>query len=372
MNTEQTVLREGFLSDEQKKSFEKILAEIVLSYDKQRDAKDVKQFCADYMLELKTFEDASAALVTVTDVCDTIDRIDEEYQSLREAEQRGTSRANWLKGILEEFLSAEKGKKRNEIITELQHSVADAATNLFRKTTKQDTQIAAPLPTYSLDHPVDAQIAVDHLVGGLQNVATLTTLVFSDEFEKDAEKTFQEIGAVKNFFSDPLGAARDRNLKKIVSVGAAIAQHAGAFTLPAGTGLTEISAAVDMGLSTVKAAYKVGAGETTPLKAMEYVYDRATAVASTLVKCKSAAIGWAKGTAIGAKIGSVFGSVGTVVGAVAGGVVGKLAGDKVGGYLAQGVKKVAEVAKSAVKTVVEGVKNAAKSFAKSKWNPLNW
>ena len=49
MNTEQTVLREGFLSDEQKKSFEKILTEIVLSYDKQRDAKDVKQFCADYM-----------------------------------------------------------------------------------------------------------------------------------------------------------------------------------------------------------------------------------------------------------------------------------------------------------------------------------
>lgn len=360
------------LTDHDRQSVEQILRDMLSAYDRERDAKDVKQFCADYMLELKTFEDASAALVTVTDVCDTIDRIDEEYQSLREAEQRGTSRANWLKGILEEFLSAEKGKKRNEIITELQHSVADAATNLFRKTTKQDAQIAAPLPTYSLDHPVDAQIAVDHLVGGLQNVATLTTLVFSDEFEKDAEKTFQEIGAVKNFFSDPLGAARDRNLKKIVSVGAAIAQHAGAFTLPAGTGLTEISAAVDMGLSTVKAAYKVGAGETTPLKAMEYVYDRATAVASTLVKCKSAAIGWAKGTAIGAKIGATFGAVGTVVGAVAGGVVGKLAGDKVGSYLAQGVKKVAEVAKSAVKTVVEGVKNAAKSFAKSKWNPLNW
>lgn len=345
------------LTDHDRQSVERILTDMLSAYDNERDAKEVKQFCVDYAQQLNAYGDANAALMDVTRICDTIDRVDEEYHALREAGKRGTSRADWLRRVLHEHLRPEHGKTRNQAVTELQRSVADAAANLFRAATKRDIPIAPPLKEYSLDNPVDAQITANHLADNVQQIAELGSMLLSDQFTQNGEHQIPIIGVVKDFFESELNSPQDRNLKKVAASAAVLAQKTGVLRTPKNMGTHEVAAAVDLGASTVKAAYKVATGEHSVLNGMECVYDRATAATSEIIKHHASSIGGAIGMSIGAAVGAMFSGAGIAIGGQIGIMLGSMAGDKVGDFLSVGVKQMAEQAKAFVKKIWRGEKS---------------
>ncbi len=341
------------LTDQDRKGIEQILTDMLSAYDKERDAKEVKQFCVDYAQQLNTYDDANAALSDVTCICDTIDCIDEEYHALREAGKRGTSRADWLRRVLQEHLRPEQGKTRNQCVTELQRSVADATTHLLRKLTKQDIPIAPQLKEYSLDNPVDAQVTATHFADNVQHVAELSSMLFSEQFTQNGEGRHPAIDVVKDFFESDLDSD-NRNFKKVAASATVLAQKTGVLRTPKNMGTHEVAAAVDLGASTVKAAYKVATGERSALEGMEHVYDRATAATSEIIKHHASSIGGAIGMSIGAAVGTLFSAAGTIIGGQIGVMVGSMAGEKVGDFLSVGVKQLAEQAKTFAKTAWTG------------------
>ncbi len=347
------------LTNQERSSITQMLTEMLSAYDKQRDDKDVKQFCVEYAQQLNTYDDDNAALMAVTQACDTIDRIDEEYRSLREAGKRGTSRADWLRRVLEEHVHGKQGETRNQAMTEIQQSVADAAANLFRAVTKRDIPIATPQQEYSLDNPVVAQMTANNLADNAQDIAELSSILIADQFPQNGEHHVPGIGIVKEFFDRELGSPQDRDLKKVVANAAINAKKMGVLRTPEKMGTKETAAAIDLGLETIKAAYKTAKGEHSFLDALEHVYDRAIAVTSSIIQHHASSIGGAIGMSVGATIGTLFSAAGALIGGQIGAMIGIMAGETIGDALAVGVKHLAEQAKSFVKTAWHGEKRDA-------------
>ena len=352
--------RTGFdtLTGHERASVERILRDMLLTYDNERDAKEVKQFCVEYAQQFNAYGDANAALSDVTRICDTIDRIDAEYRSLREAGKQGASRADWLRRVLEEHFRPEQGKTRNQAATEFQRSVTDAATLLLRKVLKRDIPFALPQrEAYRLDNPVDAQIAANDLADNMPQIAGLSSILVADQFAQNGERRIPGIGVVKNFFESEFGDPQNGNFKKVTASAAVFAQKTGVLRTPKNMGTREVAAAVDLGLETGKAAYKVATGERSALEALEHVYDRAAAVTSEFVKHHASSLGGAIGMSLGAAIGAVFSTAGIAIGGQIGAMLGSMAGETIGNALSVGVKQLAEQAKAFVKRLWRGEKN---------------
>ena len=133
------------------------------------------------------------------------------------------------------------------------------------------------------------------------------------------------------------------------AVKVAIEKDALKFTAPLkGIKLGPLVAAIDIGISNIRAMFKIGNGDFT-LK--EGIYQ----IESNTIAGVAGFIGAAKGAAIGAGIGAILGPVGAAVGGFAGGVVGGMAGSTVGRAIAKGVQSVRDVVWEGVKAAKRGV-----------------
>jgi hypothetical protein len=349
----------------------RIITEILVEYDRQHQTKDVEEFCSEILQQRKKSDDLDVE-ATVKQVSGTIDQIDEYYRDVRGAQRKGKSKVKWLEETLNELVDEKKTEERDKIIREIHEALSEANDRASQSIlTHEQASVSRPVPDYTFED-INATIISGILDKEIQTVAGFSAILLADRLQPEPDDQDRELGVAKKYFEDELHSKIDSDIKKVVSVGTIIAREEGFIPALEGTSVPEIASMVDIALSTAKVAYKVAVGRLNPLEAMGRLYDRTTAVVCTLTRWKSKAVGWVAGTKIGAAIGTVFGPVGTAVGAVAGGVVGKVAGSRVGRAISRGVKKVARVAKTAVKKVWEGAKKAVSSFAKSKWNPVNW
>ncbi|MDJ0732698.1 MAG: hypothetical protein QNJ47_01210 [Nostocaceae cyanobacterium] len=360
------------LSDTNKEQVEQILADILLAYDEQHETKDVKQFCVDYLQEKQTYEDINTALMVVVDTQETLEQIESYHRDLEKSQQKGKSRINWFKNTIKELVNIEKGKKRNEIVAEVKDALTITSDQLSYDVTHEDVSLSTPLEDSSLDNGIHETVVATNLLGDIQNITALSTLVLAPQFENQSNKQYKQGNIVTKAFEDELNSQTEKDLKTVLSIGTIIAKDQGLIEPLNTVDNIGIVSAIDMGITFVKTASKVASGKISPLKALDYLYNRATAIVSTAVRWKANVIGWAAGTELGAIIGTTFGPVGIAVGAIAGGVAGKIAGSKIGEQISKGVKTIANTLKTAVKKAWKGAKKVGNKIKNSKLNPLNW
>lgn len=351
--------------ENEKKSSELEFIDIIDETTSKVSEKDTIEKLTE-VVEQETNLDLKEAKKTVDTISETIEVIADNFEDLQKAKAEGKSRAQWLKGKLDDTIETHKIENTEEFITEIKDSLKDSNASIGVEVFGKKIDISEPLKT-----PKYNDLNKTAIVNDFQNEIKNNTLLGAVVFEKGKitiDDKHKEIKAVKDYFEAKLDSPQDKTFKKAISTATVIAQEKN--ILPkklSSKSPEEISMIVDKGVTAAKIAYKVGNGELSPIDAVEYTIDRNVAILNSAIVRTTTRVGGVVGGRVGAVIGSIFGPAGTVVGAAIGTVVGKVAGYVVGKVIGEGVKKVATAVKNVAKSAWEGVKSVASAL-----NPFNW
>ncbi len=370
------------LSPQEQEHLTQVINEILTKYDRQVDKQSVEEFTSEFVEQRDIIKDVNTLLIEVNRGFDTIDQINDYHQDLINAQNKGKSKASWLKTMIKTATNIKDVRKIGKIVQEVQSTLAESnneylASLLDEKV--EDVQIFTPIPEREFEG-INEQAITQDLLGEVQNNSLLTIVSTAQTIQSLTDKTTFDGNVskvAKNCFEGELGNKDEVLAKKLVTAGVMVADAEFPIEALDGMNGAETAMVVDMGITIAKVGYKVAQGKMAVTKAVEYVYDRAIAdtavVISTIAKINIEYIS----ATMGATVGTVFGPVGTVVGGFVGHGIGKVTGQYIAPAIQQGVKKVAKVAKSMVKQVVQKTVevaqkagNAIKKGAKKVWNWL--
>ena len=160
-----------------------------------------------------------------------------------------------------------------------------------------------------------------------------------------------------------LQTGADFGTKTAVAGALKVSTEKGLISLPKGTPAATYASIAFVAVENLKVLGQMAEGKITPLECLDKM-------AQTTVATTAGIVASVKGTSIGAEIGSVLGPIGTAAGAFCGGIIGYMAGNKIGHAIAEGIKKVACIAKDIAVSVVKTAASALTDMATSVWNGL--
>lgn len=334
------------------------------------EQEDLKNELSD-LIEKNTDYDIKQSKEIIEDISKTIDLIQDNFEDLQKAKEKGQTRTQWLKTKLNDVITSYKPESTEDFIKEIKNSLADSNGKIGVEIFGHEMDISQPLTS-----PVFEDLNQTAIVKNLQEDLKNNTLLGAIVFEKGSiriDGNHKEIQAVKDYFEQKLDSPTDKNFKKAVSTATVIAQEKK--LLPKqlmNKSPDEISFIVDKGVTAAKVAFKIGNGELSPIDAVEYTIDRNVSILNSAVIKTCTKYGGAIGGKVGAAVGSIFGPAGTVAGAAIGTVIGKVGGYLVGKGISQGVKKIADVAKSTCSRAWEGAKSVVSSICSGVKSFFSW
>lgn len=307
----------------------------------------------------------------------TIDGIREGHQEIKNYKSRGLPTDIWLRDTMDRATKTLTPKDRTNLIVTVKQALSQSNSGLFSMLTSSDTTDAIVPELVNSDFSgIDKTGIAQNFAKEMQVNSCLGTI----SFEEMSLPTFTwdtEIESAKNYFESVLDAQSDDDFKKVVSTGIELAkEHELLPDTMSKISTAELAAIVDKSVSTAKVAYKVAQGEIDVTAATDYLIDRTTASVGTIIKHGCEHYGGVTGTAVGGVVGGMVGVVlgpqAAVIGAKIGHILGKFAGKIVGEVLVEGVKKIANAAKTVFSTCCEGIKNVGNSIKEGFSSVWKW
>jgi len=337
--------------------FSTFLTDFLERFDKT-DKRDLEKFLVDELKNSKIFQSIDEIKETISEIFSTVDLADEQFHSLRQSKAKGISSVVWLRDIIGKVIEKFPSAEQSNIIRETKNALKKANSDLFSLLygMEMPNGLSDPINNYGFKD-INATAIIQNLKKELENNTFLGAIAFGEGFGIKGEgfvivdTEHREIKAVKDYFTTKLDSPEDKQIKKVVIAAAEIAKKNG-FGPLVGKSTAEVALIVDRGLTAAKLAYKIGKGEMTSIDVSDYLIDRTASTISTIMIKTCQKVGAEVGKAVGTAIGAVFSPAGAAVGAVVGQTVGYVAGTAVGEVVANGVRKIAIVAKEAVKKVV--------------------
>lgn len=274
-------------------------------------------------------------------VSSTLEMLTERHSAVQEARKQGGTRESWLSGELLKVAAKSVG---------LPAALAEGLNGANQALSGG----AAPKVDHFGATEVDS-FNVGSLAGELcralqDNVGLNVPQV--DAVESLIPLALKEVPFAKSYLESAIGDARDKDANVLATAALMKVQHSGVFdAVPAIKAATpeHLAVMVDRGLTTAKLAYKLGTGQLGLGDVTDYLVDRGVAGLSVVVSKGLATAGGKVGMTVGATLGSVFGPPGAAVGALVGKAVGNLAGHAAAKVVTEGVRAVAQGAKSLVR-----------------------
>ena len=331
------------------KNLQQHVVDVLESYDKYPDKKDVKKFLIQEMLGSRQYTDAAAA-AAAAEISDTVDGIDEAYRSLQAGKQQGRSRETWLQSELEKVAASAPIGASGE-------SVAEIAASLARANGLDVIALPAPAPLFE---GLDARVITKSIHEAVHENAVRGALAVEESLGAGGSIGHKEIKAIRDYLQSPLDGPGDAAFKKLVSGAVDISRRDRNIPELKDTHPRDIAVMVDQGVTVAKVGYKVATGEMAPADVTDYLIDKGASRVAAVLRQRCSTAGAIIGAELGAAVGFVFGPVGAMVGGVVGAVVGGLAGEKVGDLVEKGIKKVAHVAKETCRRAVEGLREGVR------------
>lgn len=265
-------------------------------------------FCTDFVQQRDKIIDPSIVIGNVNRGLNTIDSLESSHRDLIDAQNRGKSKLSWLKANIKAITHINDVRKIVEIVQSIQAELAKSNNQHLSSLLAEDVEVFPEMPAREFTG-INEQIAVQELLGEVQNNSLLTTISCAQQIESVVEhfntnnENVSEVA--KNCFEGELGNDSELVAKKLVTCGVIVADNEFPIEALDGMDAPQIATVVDMGVTVAKEGYKLAQGKMQLTKAMEYIYDRAVAdievVTKTVVQLKSQLMG----TQIGAMIGSI-------------------------------------------------------------------
>lgn len=333
-------------------------------FDKKPDEMGLEEFLIDELKNSKIFRSIDEIKETISEISSTIDLADEQFHSLRQSKAKGISSVVWLRDIIGKAIEKFPSAEQNNIIRETKNALKKANGDLFSLLygVEMPNGLSDPIKNYEFKD-INATVIVQNLKKELENNTFLGAITFDEGFGIKVDAKHREIKAVKDYFTTKLDSLEDKQIKKVVIAAAEIAKKNG-FGPLVGKSTTEVALIVDRGLTTAQLAYKIGKGEMTPTDVSDYLIDRTASTISTAIIKTCQTVGSEVGKGIGTAIGAVFSPAGAAVGAIIGRTVGHIAGTAVGEVVANGLRKIATVAREITSKAVEKVGGKVKELLK--------
>lgn len=342
---------------------EQVFETIYDEFSAKVDNESVEDFLASY-LEKQNVYSATEGRAVVKEISDTIDLIDDKYQSLQQAKRNGDSSAAWLKSELEKTVTNYRIENPNLLLDAVYDGLSKCNKETFEVLYNQDYKLSKPDFSLLKNTEIIDKKMVQNVTNEIKN-NTILSAVTVDGLNFKLDSKHKDIKAVKEYFERELHHPKDKEISKVAATGLVEIREKKWMPFLKGKSNAELATIADKGILFSKVAYKVVKGELNPTIATDIIIDRTTAAVSGIVTKTCATVGSKVGGVIGGTIGSIFGPGGTAVGAAVGTFVGKLAGTGVGIAVSKGIQKVGEVAKKTASKIWEGTKVVAKSIGSS-------
>jgi len=252
-------------------------------------------------------------------VLETLGKIDEAQQDLREAKGQGNTRAGFLANAIEaegieRLVVHQQGGGSEEVSASgfadwLVRELAEAGNALFGEAGSSIEFESPPLPS------------------------------------------------AQGFFEGPLGDENEVGVKAAAVCG--IIETSDELNLP--LEVEPVVAAMDLGLTAAKCAYKVAVGESGVTDALEAIADRAVCAAVGVVRAMAPRVGAAAGGAIGAALGQMVGMA--PLGMSVGRKIGAIAGHAVAEAVHSGLNSLRQIARQSARTLGEKVSQGVRFLA---------
>ena len=302
----------------------------------------------------------------VNTIFDTINETDATYQDLKAFKVQGRTTNEWLHRKLNEIDSSFAHEGIISVTPYVLDGFADSNAALLSAISKHDGE---QIPHISYAEHKSLGLYED--LNAKQYVKTLTEAVienlFLSPFECRQDKTSiskktKEYPLLKQYFESPLDSPIDSSTKKAISIAVAIAREKKQLPLSMQSiSDDEIASIVDMNLTKIKTAYKVGKKEMSVFDAVDYLIDRIVSSTVALVKqeCKrvSEELGEKAGEYIKNKVRKVFGETAASLAKQVTKTVIAKAGETIGNVAGKGIEYIGEGLKKTVHFIRDGWEN---------------
>jgi len=271
-----------------------------------------------------------------------IDDIYDEDRAIQEDKASGMSREQSLLSRIKELTSTEDVEPLEaEIIEQTNKAIVNES---------KSSQIPAPVVALT-DAPdtIGERLkrstveSIDYFALSAEE-QDQTTINLSEEDRKHLEE----------YFNREIDDPNDRDFKKILTATLISEKNKGNPKFK-DMSATELAIMSDRAAEYSKMSYKVAQGKMEAPSMVDRLIDRAASYVTVILKNGLPKAGGRIGEVVGASLGTIFGPKGMYIGAQIGKSIGQAAGKSVASLFSQGVKKVAEYAKSFSTTIITGV-----------------
>lgn len=114
------------LSPQEQERLNQVITEILTQYDRQVDKQSVEDFTIQFVKQKDTLKDTNQLLNSINSGFGTIDQINRYHQELIDAQNRGQSKANWLKTMIKTATNIKDVQKIGKIVQEVQSALAQS------------------------------------------------------------------------------------------------------------------------------------------------------------------------------------------------------------------------------------------------------
>ena len=302
-------------------------------YNSRKDNNTIQEIIVDYLISESI--DKSESYIISSNISDTIDSINTNYDELRNAKANGISSIDHLRDILNET-----NKKYNINIDKLFLPNLSTPENNIVK--------------YS-DEPMEYS---ENIINGLKIKCDDDIEKFNDE---DYNDNWEEIEMsiqpddYDTFFNSEINSKEDSGFKKKIAAATVVLNNNGYLdTYYKGYKISNdtLPYIVDKSLTLIKLAYNVKDNQSSIDCAVDILVDRYCAIFITIIEKSVVNSSENIGIQIGALLGSVFGPAGQAIGAAIGGVIGKIIGKKLADKITVGIRLIADKVKDIVKSII--------------------
>lgn len=236
------------ISPQEKEYLTKVITETFIQYDAQVDKKDLEVFCTNFVEQRDTIKDPTRIIGDVNRGLNTIDSLESSHRDLINAQKKGKSKLSWLKANIKAITHINDVRKIGEIVQSIQAELAKSNNQHLSSLLDENVEVFPEMPEREFAG-INEQIAVQELLGEVQNNSLLTTISCAQQIEsvvnhfntnnenvsKVAKNCFEgELGNIGSVFG-PVGMA-------IGAVGGAVVGRLAGNKIAQGikTGITKI------------------------------------------------------------------------------------------------------------------------------------
>ncbi|MEM8721418.1 MAG: hypothetical protein AAGE84_19355 [Cyanobacteria bacterium P01_G01_bin.39] len=354
-----SLAKRELISDQEKRHVTKVIGEILTKYDAKASKQDVEDFCKEFVEERDGLKETNKVIGEVNEGLETIDSIENFYQDLVTAQDKGKSKLHWFKVNIKNITNIKDAQEIAKIVGEIQSEFNKANNKQLSSLLDEDVTVFTPE-----QKSTDAQEACSRALGSIQNNSLINIVSIGQQVESLIENFGLEgdnsVNVAQKYFEDDFSNG-DLKLKKLVTCGLVIASEEFHIEALDGVDGAGIAVMVDMGLTIAKVGNLLSQGKIKADKALSHIYDRSIAGGCAVVKKAFEAKGMIAGATIGGTVGTVFGPIGTAVGGTIGAVAGKYAGNYISKPVTDGIKSLAQRAKAPLMKAVESAGNTIKN-----------